>query len=356
MLAAMTGLRKLAFILLLFVGVSAEAQTGEIMAGMGYDRAHNGHGFDLHKVGQRWALYFYTYDDSGQPEWYLGIGDMQFETIKGEFLLITYEPGADPPQTADPDFSGRFFLDFSAQGSASVCDDGVDRTGAEQLALFEWTIGEESGSWCTQFLRFGKQAGSHPYLGGIWYAGKEDNGYGVNIAHMDERLLAIAYYYDSLGFPRWALGVSTGRDALTNLEHFTGYCRLCEPVPLVTTPAGSFRPTWQPGDEPGSGNDKAELVLDYPQPPFGQFDRNFTLWRLSNGMATEPRQPYQYQQPGLDFCVATESTGVGQLCAIKPSQIDPAARDIYAAGSLADKNLGFGYHATPSPFHPMVWK
>ncbi len=349
MLVFVVKLIKFALSLLFLFALSAPAQADEIMAGLGYDRAHDGHGFDLHKVGKRWVLYFYTYDKAGQPEWYLGIGDMQFETISGEFLRFTYDPQADPPQTEDTEFSGRFFLDFSEAGSARACDDGVAREGAEQLALFEWKIGDESGSWCTEFLRFGQQAGSNPYLGGSWYAGAEDNGYGVNIAHMDDKLVAIAFYYDSQGSPRWALGVSTPETALIKLDHFTGFCRLCAPTPLVTTPAGTFLPRWDGSSEPGSGADKAELALAYPHAPFGQFDRKFTMYRITDGVVAVARQRYAYKPPPLDFCVATEAAGTGSLCAIKPSDLDPAARDIYARGSRADETLGFGYHAVAFP-------
>ena len=215
--------------------------------------------------------------------------------------------------------------------------------------MFEWKIGDQAGSWCTEFLRFGQNAGQNPYLGGIWYAGEEDTGYGVNIVHMDERLLTIAYYYDNLGSPRWALGVSANRDSLVNLDHFSGFCRLCEPTPVMITSVGTFLPTWKEGAEPGGGGDEAELLLDYPQTPFGQFDRNFTLQRLSDSVSAVPRQRYLYTQPAMDFCAATEVAGTGRLCAIKPSQLDPEARDIYASDSLADRRLGFGYHAVAFP-------
>ena len=116
MLTPMTGLHKFALATLLLFNVAAEALADEIMVGMGYDRAHDGHGFDLHKVGERWVLYFYTYDESGQPEWYLGIGEMQFETIQGEFLLITYDPRGNSSANGGPGVFRSILSGFQRAG------------------------------------------------------------------------------------------------------------------------------------------------------------------------------------------------------------------------------------------------
>ncbi len=321
----------------------------EVLAGLGWDHAHNGHGFDLHKSGDQWILYFYTYDEAGNPEWYVGVGEMQYETIAGDFFLIRYDPDQDPPQSADPDFSGRFFLDFSATAVEQACDDGVDRDQAEQVALFEWRIGEETGSWCTELLRFGDGPGGGPYLGGVWYAGEEDPGYGVTMAHMDHRLVAIAYYYDSEGNPRWALGTAAEDDPVVKLNHFYGYCRGCVPQPLETKSAGTLELDWAEGNEPGGGSDFAALHLDYPTFPGGRFEREFTLYRLSDGVPSVPYRSWSYQQPSFTWCDAGLEVDSGFLCAVRPSSLDAATRDVYGSGSSRDQRLGFGYHALAFP-------
>jgi len=321
----------------------------EILAGLGYDRAHDGHGFDLHKAGEKWALFFYSYNQAGDPEWYLGLGEMHHETIAGDFSLFRYDPADDPPQTPDPGFSGRFFLDFSSAASARACADGIPRDNAIQKALFEWRIGEESGTWCTEYLRFGAKMGNDPYLGGVWYAGEQDTGYGATMAHMDDMLATIVYYYDNQGSPRWALGVGDENEPLIDLNHFSGFCRSCDPLPLAITPAGTLELAWEAGAMPGSGGDTAELLLDYPLPPGGRFDRSFTLHRLSDGVSSVTRQPYVYMQPSPEFCLASEVAEYGFLCAVQPSALDAATRDIYATGSLPDERLGFGYHVVAFP-------
>jgi len=106
---------------------------------------------------------------------------------------------------------------------------------------------------------------------------------------------------------------------------------------------------WEEGAMPGSGGDTAELLLEYPLPPGGRFDRRFTLHRLSDGEQSVARHPYVYTQPSPEFCLATEATEYGFLCAVQPSALDAATRDIYASGSLSDERLGFGYHAVAFP-------
>ena len=62
---------------------SASAAAGEVWLGLGYDRVYNGHGFDLHKLGDVYILYFYTYDQDGNPEWVLGLAQMDGGVLAG---------------------------------------------------------------------------------------------------------------------------------------------------------------------------------------------------------------------------------------------------------------------------------
>ena len=56
-----------------------------------------------------------------------------------------------------------------------------------------------------------------------------------------------------------------------------------------------------------------------------------------------------YEPPDPSACDATLTMDKGWLCAIQPSRLDPGARDQYSNDSLADKNLGFGYHVVAFP-------
>ena len=48
--------------------LASPAAAEEVLLGLYYDRAHDGHGYELHKVGDLYVLYFYTFEDSGDPE------------------------------------------------------------------------------------------------------------------------------------------------------------------------------------------------------------------------------------------------------------------------------------------------
>ncbi len=279
--------RMLLMTLTVLVGpwLTTTAIAEEVMLGLGYDRSRDGHGFELHKDGDLWILYFYTFDRRGDPEWYLGTGAMRDGVLQGDFLRFTYDTAGNPQAVADPDFDGDFMLDFTQGLTAPACNDGVFRGDARQPSEFTWRIGADTGTWCTELLDFGAEPGTDPYYGGIWYGGLGNSGYGFTMAHMDKTVTALVYYYDADGQPRWALG-SAPEDALSiPLNQFLGYCRECPTFPVEPTPAGSLNLDRDFTRQPEEGFDRAELDLVYQQPPFGDFRRNFNLFRLSDGEA-----------------------------------------------------------------------
>lgn len=271
------------FWLLLFSIMMGSANAETIRLGLAFDTERNGHGFDLHKVGDTYILFFYTYDQNGDPEWYLGVAEIKDGVISGPLDRFTYDAQSNPPQLADPGSGGRFALDWRSAAVDGACNDGVNRSGAEQAAAFYWQTGSESGVWCTQFLFGGDPAGS-PYHGGVWFAGEEDSGYGFSMSQELTTEIAIVYYYDSSGQPRWALG-SGESGALIDLENYKGYCRTCPMSERLVEPAGALALSWDNNSPPGSGTDLAEMVLTYPLAPFGDFDRDFVLSTLSDGQS-----------------------------------------------------------------------
>ncbi len=58
---------------------------------------------------------------------------------------------------------------------------------------------------------------------------------------------------------------------------------------------------------------------------------------------------FVYEPPDPSACDATLTMDNGWLCAIQPSRLDSGARDQYSNDSLADANLGFGYHVVAFP-------
>jgi hypothetical protein len=280
----MNRIRNWGLALLMIFSIPAAAE--EVILGLGYDRARDGHGFELHKAGDVWILYFYTFDRRGDPEWYLGTGNMAEGVLQGDFQRYRYDESGDPQAVADPAFDGAFSLDFRPGLEAPACNDGVNRDDARQVAEFAWRIGSDSGTWCTELLDFNPEPGTDPYYGGIWYGGLGNSGYGFTMAHMGESVTALVYYYDSEGQPRWALGSAPEDARNISLNHFLGYCRSCPVFPVEPTPAGNLSLDRDFTRQPDEGFDQAGLDLVYPESPFGNFRKNFTLYRLSDGEPT----------------------------------------------------------------------
>lgn len=257
--------------------------------GLAYDVSRSGHGFDLHKAGDTYVLFFYTYDSQGDPEWLLGTGVLVDGVISGDLDRYLYTPGVPGSQTPDPAFRGRFRLDASEAAVEGACNDGVSRARPEQLTSFYWEADGDTGVWCTQFL-FGGDEAAAPYHGGVWYAGGGDSGYGFSMAQEGDTRSAVVYYYDGEGQPRWSLGLGAAGEVI-DLDHYTGFCRTCTPVPTESEPAGTLALSWSGDGGPGEPFGQATLLQTYPRAPFGDFDRDFDLYRLSDGQATGERTP-----------------------------------------------------------------
>ncbi len=257
------------------------AASDTLYLGLAYDRSKSGHGFDLHTFGDQYQLFFYTYDDAGQPEWYIGFGTMESKVLEVDLLKFSYDPSQSPPQTADPLFNGTLRLDYNNAEESLACNDGVERSNAVQLAQMTWSIDGEQSIWCTERLQIGDSP-SIPYTGGVWYAGLTDPGYGLTLNHFNQFTTVVFYYYDSAGKPRWVIGSAEDGDPIS-LDHVEGYCRSCLPMPIQTINAGSIQLDWDTTSSPNDGFDTAVLELSYPIEPFGSFNKDFTLNRLSDG-------------------------------------------------------------------------
>lgn len=209
----------------------------EAPRGMWYDPARDGHGFDFQRVGDTWFLVFYTYDDAGDPEWYLTVGTLEdgvFRSDDDGLQRFTYDesdPDGNGPQ--EEETVGSVELDLNATAESPACNDGADRSGASTLARFSWEIGEESGDWCAQPLAFGERK-PDPDFTGHWFAGEDDEGWGMTIQVREQDqsriLVNTLYFYDAEGNPRWAQGVepdfiNSHQDQVITMQQFDGYPR-----------------------------------------------------------------------------------------------------------------------------------
>lgn len=254
-----------------------ERRKTPIRLGMWYDPARDGHGIDFQRAGDTYFLVFYTYDDQGDPEWYLAIGSVDNGLFSGELFRFTYDPSDSPPQTGVS--VGNVTVEFNVTGNDPACDDGVNRNSALGLARFDWSIDGEHGAWCVIPL-IGGGPPPDPDFTGHWFAGDADQGWGMTIYQQQPVLFAVLYFYDGQGNPRWALGIDdsfVNGDTLTML-HFNGYCRSC----------GFFQEDLESGpmtlqfgtpSQAPAGN-TVDIDVDYPGPEGGGWERDDTSIQL----------------------------------------------------------------------------
>lgn len=256
--------------------------------GMWYDRSRNGHGFDFQRVGDLWFLVFFTYDDQGNPEWYLAVGALEDNLFSGTLQRFTYDesaPAGSERLTAED--AGTVELAFEATPETPACNDGVNRGDAIALARFSWEIDGGQGDWCAEPLPL---AGTPPApdFTAHWYAGENDTGWGMTIyqRELDDGtriLLDTLYYFDQEGNARWAQGftgdfLNSHGDQTITMQQFEGFARseTCAGEGCVTgMDAGLIRLRLEPpvqGPEPGS---RATTNVDYLGPEGGTWSRNF---------------------------------------------------------------------------------
>jgi len=248
-----------------------------VALGMGYDRSRSGHGYDFQQVGDLYFLVFYTYESvaaekgvaNADPTWYLAVGTVKdgvFTTDANGLQRFTYNAANNPPQSLDGTFEGDVSITFGVDADHPNCDDGVNRNSALSLAAFDWTIGADSGSWCTEpLVIFEGSPDVNPT--GHWFAGASDQGWGMTVyfqgmdaakAGAETAFSAastagvgkgpntleflVLYFYDALGIPRWVLGVKqpSGLSNTVNMDSFKGFSPAADPVPVTTTPAGTI--------------------------------------------------------------------------------------------------------------------
>jgi len=212
-----------------------------------YDQTHSGHGFDFEFFGHDpvkgdlFALFFYTYDNAGKPEWYEATGFV----VDGVFLpdmdpngntlsQITYQttPNAISSYSIH-NVPGNVIVDFNQADQSPACRN-LDRTGAAQLGVMYWDISGQQGSWCVQPIVPTSAHGSPDY-NGMWYDA-QDPGWGFELLDAalggDDSITILLYLPGANNNPNWLIGSTAlkGNSITLDLNEITsGYCRTCAP-------------------------------------------------------------------------------------------------------------------------------
>lgn len=173
-----------------------------------------GQGYEYNNGGPSRAVIWYTYDEAGQPAWY----------ISGS------------PVTGDNSWSAdllRFTNDGASQHSVPVGRITITRLG-DNDQMFSYTLFGLSGSERMQPISpptCPQISGSAQSYTGLWYRGADGLG-GASVLVNATTQSQIHYLFDDAGMPRWLVAQDINSPAPTNPEmpmlQFSGYCAVCQ--------------------------------------------------------------------------------------------------------------------------------
>jgi len=255
--------------------------------GLYWNRALNGHGFDLQRSGSNWFLLMYSYRDDNTPLWYLATGTVTNGVFSGTASQFDYDANRSTEKAqAIPGTGGPVTIDFSAASTANAaaCQDGTDRSTATLLGVFNFDLDGTAGQWCVEPFQFGTGPAVTDFTGS-WF-NSTDSGWGLTIYTKQSAtagatdLVVVLYYYDADGMPRWALGVLLGADlsqeVTVDMSQFTGFCPTCTPVNPDSAQSGTVRLLLSSPSTTASSGNTANISVDFLGAPGGQWVRSDT--------------------------------------------------------------------------------
>ncbi len=260
-------------------------------SGLWFDRSKNSHGFAIEPVGVNnlYFVIFYTYDDEGNPEWYSslttledGVLNTNFEANTLQKFIYDYDidPAVSQAAIVDPSIvDGRLSIDFNSSDVAdqAACQDGVSGRDPNVVAIAKWKINNQEAQWCIEPI-ISEANKAFPDMGGTWFSGFEDTGWGFSIAQAQNQFISINYYYDNSGNPRWSIGSAGGfelnKDFTLELNELDGYGRTSTPTTVKSTPSGSVRFNLVNALNNLSIDGKADVSFEYQGTEGGQWLRD----------------------------------------------------------------------------------
>jgi len=186
-------------------------------AGLWFNPARPGHGFDVQALGANQFVTWYTYLDDGTPTWYQAVGP-RANPFVATLRRYTWNPATHVATGADV---GE--LRFTA-------------TDARHGTL-DWRLGTNTGSEPLQVLVSGA-AYTIPDRTGTWYD-TEEPGWGLSIYTEGDVRLVVQYFYDGDNRARWVLGQDrNSQSAALGMLSFSGFCPSCPAVPPTSVAGG----------------------------------------------------------------------------------------------------------------------
>ena len=155
-----------------------------------YNPKRSGDGLFLSQFGLLQLMYWYTFDDRGDPIWYVGSVYPDYGTgAVGAVNNVIYRIDKKASGARIPTAVGRFVLTRD------------ERYGD---IMFSWNIGDKFG---TNHLRLAARDGcaTSGRISGHWFDFNLP-GWGTNLLGLGDSIAAGLYFYDNSGAPRWVFG------------------------------------------------------------------------------------------------------------------------------------------------------
>jgi para-nitrobenzyl esterase len=277
---------RLLFALLLMCGAAGTA-LAQPRTGPWFDRTRDGHGLDLQRYGDVLVVGLFTYDATGEPEWYTAQGVPAGDAFEAPLLRFHNAGTAERPD-ARPRAVGTLRLRFGTPG-ASPCAVGVERPGASALADLDASVDGEPIRWCVEPLLPATTAPASA-MDGTWWGGAGDGGWGLTTYFIDEAgvraAVATLYAYDAAGEPRWSIAQAPldGFRVDARWTSLRGYCRSCASTPPAARDAGPLALSLV-APRPDAVDNRIDSAASYPGAAGGSWRRSGALVRISDSRA-----------------------------------------------------------------------
>ena len=227
-----------------------------------------GQGYEYNFGGSSRALIWYTYDEDGQPVWFIA-GNLAVDRNIWTADLM------------------RVTNDGSQQQMAPVGQVSITML-AENDAMFSFTLYGESGTermMPLSALTCPEIDGSKKSLTALWYRGIDGLG-GASILMNSATQAQIHYLFDAVGMPRWLFAQDRDEPAPTNPEipmlQFSGYCAVCSKAAVASQAVGVLERSF-------SSETEGDWTLDYlfAPPLSGSAERTDQIVKLTETLPCE---------------------------------------------------------------------
>jgi subtilisin family serine protease len=185
---------------------------------------NNYQGAEWNGAGSTRFTVWYTYDDDGQPTWYIASGGAATGNIWTADLLRVTNDGEQQQENV----VGKLSVTFVANNRMVYSYSMLGQAGFDSMH-------PNSANTCPV------AGGSPRSYTGHWYRGIAGLG-GATVLAYAAAEAQVHYIYDGEGVPRWLIGAhdeeTAPQDGVLQLLQFSGYCAVCTPVEVSWHTAG----------------------------------------------------------------------------------------------------------------------